>query len=156
MSPVRSRPTPQKIHSHSGWIFPLKASGDLLVLLELWRAQTTKINYEKWYIAFTMLHYVYILFSKATQRYYVGESAFPENRLEDHNKAKYASASTRFTNDWVIRKLIRCTSRTDALKIEQYIKSMKSRRFIEQLINEASFFITFKIIVHQRFNIEVE
>ena len=102
------------------------------------------------------MHYVYILFSQATQRYYIGESAFPEKRLEDHNKAKYASASTRFTSDWVIRKLIRCRNRTDALKIERYIKSMKSRRFIEQLINEASFFATFKIIVNQRLNVDVE
>ncbi|WP_114790294.1 GIY-YIG nuclease family protein [Niabella yanshanensis] len=102
-----------------------------------------------------MMHYVYILFSQVTQRYYVGESAFPENRLAEHNTAKYAAASTRVAGDWVIRKLIQCKSRADALKIERYIKSMKSRKFIEQLINDPVFFANFKIIVKQRFDIEI-
>ena len=103
-----------------------------------------------------MLHYVYILFSQATQRYYIGESAFPGNRLEEHNSAKYRTASTKVANDWVIRKLIPCANRTDALKIERYIKSMKSRRFVEQLINEEIFFEKFKTIVKQRFDTEIE
>ncbi|MCH5716218.1 GIY-YIG nuclease family protein [Niabella hibiscisoli] len=101
------------------------------------------------------MHYVYILFSIATQKYYIGESAFPENRLAEHNTAKYAAASTRFTNDWVIVKLINCANRTNALKIERYIKSMKSRKFTEQLINDPVFFSNFKIIVKQRFDIEI-
>jgi len=36
-----------------------------------------------------MNHFVYILYSQGTGGYYIGETAYPEERLAEHNEGKY-------------------------------------------------------------------
>ena len=101
------------------------------------------------------MHFVYILYSKQADQFYIGESAFPEGRLQQHNTTRYSKASTKIADDWAIVLLIKYRSRHDALTIERYIKKMKSRKFIESLIHDTDFFAKFKVIVQEKFGIEV-
>ncbi|HNV80586.1 MAG TPA: GIY-YIG nuclease family protein [Tenuifilaceae bacterium] len=82
--------------------------------------------------------YYYILFSRSLNRFYVGvTSDSVECRLQQHWDKLYGSRSfTARANDWEVVLTIPCNSLTQALRIEKYIKRMKSRRFIEQLIED--------------------
>ena len=93
---------------------------------------------------FLFMHFVYILFSQSANRYYIGETAHLEGRVEQHNQGYYAKASTKIAKDWVLFLSITCTDRTHALKIERFIKKQKSRKFIEKLKAEPS--VTLSIV----------
>lgn len=101
------------------------------------------------------MHFVYILYSEKTNHFYVGETPFPEGRLGEHRSGKYKGASTKFTDDWTLVKSIELRNRKDALKVERYIKSMKSARFINSLIHDSNYYRNFMLIVKQKFNIEI-
>ena len=101
------------------------------------------------------MHFVYIIYSSGFNKYYVGESVNAEERTNQHNIGYYNAASTSFANDWVLKLKLEIYSKTEALKVERYIKSMKSKVFISRLINEPSFLIVFKQLVKQKFQIEI-
>lgn len=76
--------------------------------------------------------FVYILQSDKHGRYYIGCSHNPDKRLIAHNQgfATYTSKGI----PWKLKYTEEYTSKTDALKREQQIKKMKSRRYIMDLI----------------------
>ncbi len=80
-----------------------------------------------------MNHFVYIIYSPAKDRFYVGESIDPIERLDQHNKGYYSGSSTKFTNDWEIFLIIECQSKSQALKVEKFIKRMRNREFYKRL-----------------------
>jgi putative endonuclease len=80
-----------------------------------------------------MTHFVYILYSPSLNRYYTGETAFPDERLNGHNEGKYQSSYTKRASDWELYLLINCNGRKEALKVEKKIKSMKSTKYITNL-----------------------
>jgi putative endonuclease len=102
------------------------------------------------------MHYVYIIYSPSFDKYYVGETVNPRERTEQHKRGHYESASTSFANDWVLKVSLKVNSRKDALVIEKYIKSMKSRTFIKNLIENPSFLQGFKEIISREFNIQTK
>ncbi len=80
------------------------------------------------------MYYVYILYSKVRNRYYVGYSSDVSKRLERHN-----SGSTRSTKSGIPWELVyyeEYKNKTEALKREREIKKKKSRKYIECLIAE--------------------
>ena len=80
------------------------------------------------------MYTTYILKSAKTGRYYVGYSGNLEQRLEKHN-AGYSRA-TRSGIPWELVWSIDCESKTRAIKLERWIKGMKSKAFIEKIIRE--------------------
>ena len=80
-----------------------------------------------------MSFFVYILFSSISNKYYVGSSADVEKRLQRHNAG--ATKSTKSGRPWKIMHIEEFSNKSDALKRENYIKRMKSRVYIESLIN---------------------
>lgn len=54
-------------------------------------------------------------------------------RLEQHNSHFFKNSFTQKYSDWEIYHLITCENRTQARKIENHIKKMKSRKYIENL-----------------------
>ena len=102
------------------------------------------------------MHYVYIIYSPSFDRYYIGESVNAVNRTQQHNSAFYDSASTSFTRDWQLCLQLQVANRLQAIKVERYIKSMKSKAFIRKLLSDESFLINFKEIIRQKFQIEIE
>ena len=82
--------------------------------------------------AFFMEYTVYIIYSGSKDQYYVGHSADVEDRLFRHNNS--GSKSTRGAKDWIIVYREEFESRSEAMRREKEIKSKKSRKYIEGLI----------------------
>lgn len=77
----------------------------------------------------------YILFSKALNKYYSGiTTEHIEFRVHKHNISFHGHHFTAAANDWEVRLIIPCESYASARKTELYVKSMKSRKFIEKII----------------------
>jgi putative endonuclease len=79
-----------------------------------------------------MNYFVYILYSKQIDQYYVGHTQDIEKRLSQHNSAR--SKSTKKTSDWELVYQERFTTRGEAMRREQTIKKKKSRLYIESLL----------------------
>jgi putative endonuclease len=101
------------------------------------------------------MHYVYIIYTPAFDKYYIGESVNAVNRTEEHNSGFYHNASTSFTTDWELALQLQLETRSQAIKVERYIKSMKSKTFIRKLLSDESFFSNFRDIVRQKLQIEI-
>ena len=80
------------------------------------------------------MYYVYIIYSKTIDRYYIGQTENIDERLEQHNTGYFLHSYTSKTKDWEIVLSMKCSSRKQSVNIESYIKSMKSRRFINDII----------------------
>lgn len=104
---------------------------------------------------FFVMHHVYIIYSPSFDRYYVGESVNAANRTKEHNSGFYRNASTSYTRDWQLALELWVSDRSQAIKLERYIKSMKSKAFIRKLLSDESFFSNFREIVKQKFQIEI-
>ncbi|WP_055447211.1 GIY-YIG nuclease family protein [Lacinutrix mariniflava] len=79
-----------------------------------------------------MEHTVYILHSIKLDKFYTGETADFNIRIEFHKNAE----SRKFTakaNDWTLFLKFQCENKTIAKKIELHIKKMKSKVYIKNL-----------------------
>lgn len=79
-----------------------------------------------------MKYSVYILYSQSKDRYYTGYTTNPDERLLEHNTG--ATRSTRPGIPWIIVYKEECEDKTAAIRRENTIKKMKSRKYIERLI----------------------
>jgi putative endonuclease len=77
-------------------------------------------------------YFIYILYSKAIDRFYIGHTIDLEERLFRHRNS--GSKSTKNARDWELVYVESCASRSAAMQRERYIKDQKSRRFIESLL----------------------
>ena len=80
-----------------------------------------------------MIHFVYIIYSQSVNRFYVGQTINPSKRLEQHKSHFYKNSSTKIADDWELFLVIECISKKQALKLEQFIKNMKNRKFYIKL-----------------------
>jgi len=80
------------------------------------------------------MFYVYILYSKSIDRYYVGYTENLELRPQRHNSGweKYSKRGT----PWALVYSESFSSKSEAIGQEREIKSKKSRKYIEYLIKE--------------------
>lgn len=72
--------------------------------------------------------YIYILYTKEYDKYYVGYSADPQRRLEELNTytSKY--------RPWETKAVFACgEEEREAIRMERLIKKQKSRKLIEKL-----------------------
>jgi putative endonuclease len=79
------------------------------------------------------MYFVYILYSNSLNRYYVGYTSNLDERLTEHNSG--VSSYTRKGIPWVLMYSETFDNKTDAIKRENYIKRMKSRKYIEGLFS---------------------
>jgi putative endonuclease len=86
------------------------------------------------YLIIALCYFIYILFSKALNKYYVGSTSNIDERLKKHlsNHKGYTSMA----KDWEIVYTESFDDRTSALVREKQIKRWKSRKMIEHLIKE--------------------
>jgi len=75
---------------------------------------------------------VYILRSELNDRFYIGFALDAERRLLDHNAGRVKS--TRHLRPWTKVYEEHFENATSARQREYQLKSMKSRKFIENLI----------------------
>ncbi|MBS1979110.1 MAG: GIY-YIG nuclease family protein [Bacteroidetes bacterium] len=83
-----------------------------------------------------MPYFVYILYSKSADHYYVGETDNIDKRLQSHQSG--ISRYTSIAKDWSCVYSEAFEQRVDAIKREREIKAKKSRRYIEWLIGKGS------------------
>ena len=82
-----------------------------------------------------MSHYVYILYSLKSDRYYVGCTSDIANRLLQHNSGR--NQSTKHGLPWELKYTETFISLNEARCREIEIKKKKSRKYLEWLINKA-------------------
>ncbi len=99
------------------------------------------------------MHCIYIIYSPSFNKYYIGESIDIIKRLEEHNSKIFSKSSTTFTSDWELAIYFKVADRSEARIVERYIKSMKSKKFIQKLILDELFRKTFFKTIHQKFKI---
>jgi len=76
----------------------------------------------------------YILYSSKIDSYYIGSTGNLVDRLQRHNSGR--STYTKRGLPWVVVYLKEYETKSEAYQAELYIKSQKSRVYIEQLIKE--------------------
>jgi len=81
------------------------------------------------------MFYIYFLYSKSADKYYVGYTNDPERRLIEHNTKEF-NAYTRKHRPWELAHSFPVSdNRGDAMKIELFIKKQKSRKLIEVIVS---------------------
>ena len=80
-----------------------------------------------------MPYFTYILYSKKIDRYYIGSTGNLEDRLSRHKQGR-SKATKAGAPDWALVFSEQFPSRSEAVVRELFIKRMKSRSFIENLI----------------------
>ncbi len=80
-----------------------------------------------------MKYFLYILKSKSADKFYVGISQNPNRRLEYHNS--FEKGFTSRYRPWEIVFIHEFNSKTDASKMEKKIKSWKSSKMIQRVID---------------------
>ena len=78
---------------------------------------------------------VYILQSLRTGEYYVGQTNNIKNRLLQHNRGY--SKSTKNGVPWECKFIKEFSGRSEAMKYENKLKRMKSRKYLENLIEQS-------------------
>jgi putative endonuclease len=80
------------------------------------------------------MYFVYILYSKTIDKFYVGETVDLAARLDLHNNGEFDLSYTKQARDWMLYFKLECPDRTVARRIELHIKKMKSRKYYENLL----------------------
>ena len=78
------------------------------------------------------MFYTYILYSKSKDIYYIGSTQNLDDRINRHNTGR--STFTKRGIPWIIVYQKKYPTKSEAYKAELYIKSQKSRKYIEDLI----------------------
>jgi putative endonuclease len=76
---------------------------------------------------------VYILYSEKPDKYYIGSCNDISERFLEHLNKKYSDSYTAKANDWILYYSINDLEYKQAGLIENHIKKMKSRKYIENL-----------------------
>ena len=79
------------------------------------------------------MYYTYILKSKIKERYYIGHTSDLERRLGKHNEGH--NRSTKAHIPWEVVYSEEYETKSEAMKREYYIKKMKSKKYIKELIS---------------------
>ena len=82
------------------------------------------------FISFNMF-YVYILFSTIKSKYYVGQTANIDDRLNRHNSGY--SLSTKSGIPWQLITSFTCNTRSEALLLEKKIKKRGAKRYLQDI-----------------------
>lgn len=80
------------------------------------------------------MYYLYILKSEKSGKYYVGQTSNLEDRVLRHNSGK--SISTRSGVPWILVFQKEYSTRSKAILAEKWVKRMKSKKLIMDIIKE--------------------
>ena len=82
------------------------------------------------------MYFIYILQSEISGRYYIGHTNNLSLRLSRHNENKVPSTKNR--GPWNFVYIEKYNTRSEAMLREKYLKSLKSKKAINQLIKSTS------------------
>ena len=79
------------------------------------------------------MYYIYIIYSKTSDKFYIGYSHNPQRRVIEHNTKPFNTYTSKH-RPWIIKAVFQCSLiEAGALRIEKFIKKQKSRVLIEKL-----------------------
>ncbi|TDQ32566.1 GIY-YIG nuclease family protein [Zeaxanthinibacter enoshimensis] len=82
-----------------------------------------------------MIFYIYILYSETSDKYYVGSSQDPWNRLVQHNQTSLTTFTSKY-RPWILKAVFRTNlGRGDTQILERFIKRQKSRTLLAKMID---------------------
>ena len=81
------------------------------------------------------MFYVYIIYSKKIDKFYIGYTGHLADRLAEHLSG--LSLFTAKADDWKLQYSETFPDRQTAMKREREIKKKKSRKYIEWLVSSA-------------------
>ena len=82
------------------------------------------------------MFFVYFLYSASSDIYYIGHTNNIDRRLAEHNHSDHNTFTSKH-RPWVLQYYFKISnSRSDAQKIENFIKKQKSRRLIVKIIDD--------------------
>ena len=80
------------------------------------------------------MFYIYIIYSNTAEKFYVGHSENPWDRLIQHNENEGDKYTGKYQN-WELKAVFQVSeNRGDALLIEKFIKRQKSKKLLLKLI----------------------
>lgn len=82
-----------------------------------------------------MSYQLYIIQSQKNNKFYIGQTKNIDDRLKRHNNGE--SLSTKPGIPWKIIHLEKFKTRSEAIKREKYLKSLKNKDYLQKLINGA-------------------
>jgi putative endonuclease len=86
------------------------------------------------------MYFIYILYSPASDLYYVGYTSDYNRRLAEHNQQEHFNTFTSKHRPWLLKSVFQCGDiEREAIQIERFIKKQKSRVFIERMLRAESF-----------------
>ena len=83
-----------------------------------------------------IMFYTYILISELTAKLYIGQTNNLEARIRKHNIGK--NFSTKNRGPWKLISSKQFESRSEAMKFEKYLKSLKNKEYILSKIESNS------------------
>ena len=80
------------------------------------------------------MFYIYIIYSNTAEKFYVGHSENPWDRLIQHNENEGDKYTGKYQN-WELKAVFQVSeNRSDVLLIEKFIKRQKSKKLLLKLI----------------------
>jgi putative endonuclease len=80
------------------------------------------------------MFYIYIIYSNTAEKFYVGHSENPWDRLVQHNENEGDKYTGKYQN-WELKAVFQVSeNRGEALLIEKFIKKQKSKKLLLKLI----------------------
>ncbi len=80
------------------------------------------------------MFYIYIIYSNTAEKFYVGHSENPWDRLIQHNENEGDKYTGKYQN-WELKAVFQVSeNRGEALSIEKFIKRQKSKKLLLKLI----------------------
>ncbi len=86
------------------------------------------------FLGITAMHFVYVLQSDKTGKFYIGQTANLDDRLARHNDGRVPS--TKAGKPWKLVRLENYSTRAEAIGRERELKSWRSHQRIALLINQ--------------------
>jgi putative endonuclease len=84
------------------------------------------------------MYFIYILYSKKLDRYYVGTTDDVVKRLSEHNSGLYDRSFTAKGIPWDLRLSFECETSEKAYFLERFLKGMNSRIFLEKVVADSN------------------
>ena len=83
------------------------------------------------------MYFVYIIESKGTGRYYIGQTDNLDSRIKRHNNGR--NLSTKAYIPWELKWWNEYKTRSEAMIVEKELKRLKRRKGIENYIRKNNF-----------------
>jgi len=82
------------------------------------------------------MYFVYVIYSEKLNRFYTGTTDDLDHRIAQHNSAFYPNSFTSKGIPWELKVFFSFENNKTAIDAEKFIKRMKSKIFIENIIKK--------------------